>query len=262
MLKTRVLSAVVGIPLLLGLLYLGGAYWQGFFILLAILSLGEYYKMMRNRQFKPLQIPGLLMLLVIMHLPLYPDYLIPAVFLTLVVSVVYMVLKYPRFDYIDLALSIFGPCYLGFLFNYSLIIGKMSNSFYIILLAFLLTWCSDIGGYFAGRFWGSHKLAPQLSPAKTWEGALGASVLPVILAMVFFRVIHIESIPLAYVLILGLLTGFTAQFGDLFESGIKRYFNVKDSGNIIPGHGGVMDRFDSFLFVAPVVYYFFVFFVH
>lgn len=257
MLRTRVISAVVGIPIILGILYCGGVYWKGLFVLIGILGLNEYHRMMVRAEFKPIIIPAYILLLTTMLLAWHTKIFEPLLFLILITATLGMIIRFPRVSFIDLALSLFAPLYLGYLLGYAVRTADLNNSFIIILLAFLLTWGSDIGGYFAGRFWGKHKLAPVLSPAKTWEGALGATLLPVAVALVFFPAIHMESINTAYVLLLGVSTGLLAQCGDLFESGMKRYFGVKDSGNIIPGHGGILDRFDSFLFVIPAVYYFF-----
>jgi phosphatidate cytidylyltransferase len=102
-------------------------------------------------------------------------------------------------------------------------------------------------------------LAPELSPKKTREGAVGAVLLSMMVSALFFSIIEITSTNFAYVLILGLSASIMAQIGDLMISAMKRYFGVKDSGKIIPGHGGVLDRFDSFLMVLPLVYYFFLY---
>lgn len=257
MLRTRVITAVAGIPLLLYILSRGGIYWQGLFILIALVALGEYHRMMIQGGFQPLVIPSYLLLLATLFAKAYPAWLEPLIFVTLVASTANMIIAFPRVKFADVALSLFAPIYLGFLLGFALKTAEFHLAFPIVLLAFLLTWSSDIGGYFAGRFWGKRKLAPLLSPAKTIEGAVGATLLPVFITIVFFQIIHIDAVNTAYVLLLGLIAGILAQFGDLFESGLKRYFGVKDSGRIIPGHGGVLDRFDSFMFVIPWVYYFF-----
>lgn len=259
MLRTRVITAVVGIPLLLYILYCGGPFWTGLFILIGLVGLYEYHRAMTYAEFKPLVIPSYLLLLTLMFVSLYPRWLEPAAFFILVVSAAWMIFRFPRITFIDLVLSLFGSVYLGFLLGYAIRLAAFKMAFPIVLLALLLTWSSDIGGYFAGRFWGNHKLAPVLSPAKTREGALGATLLPVLIALAFFQIVKMDGVNAAYVLLLGIAAGLAAQGGDLFESGLKRYFGVKDSGSIIPGHGGVLDRFDSFLFVIPVVYYFFMY---
>jgi len=159
------------------------------------------------------------------------------------------------------ALVFMGAFFLGFMLNFALRLGDLEQGSLAVLLAFLLTWASDTGGYFGGRFWGKNKLAPLLSPNKTREGALGCIVLTVITAVVFFIITDMETASGAYLVLLGILASIMAQLGDLFISSIKRNFKVKDTGWIIPGHGGVLDRFDSFLLVVPLVYYFWMIFI-
>lgn len=120
-------------------------------------------------------------------------------------------------------------------------------------LAFLGTWASDTFAYFVGSLLGKHKLCPSVSPGKTIEGALGGlsgSILFVALLGMLFQV------PLIHGIVLGLLVGLAAPLGDLAESGLKRFCGVKDSGQLLPGHGGILDRFDSILFAVPAVYYY------
>lgn len=263
MLRTRVLTAAIGIPLTILLMYQGGGCWIGFFALLGVLALYEYYQMLQSNKIHVETIPGYALLLLLILSPLVSgqDYLIAGITLVVFVSVAYGVIGYPRITINDAALSLFMPVYLGLLLSYAVRISFLNGSFTIIMLAFLLTWSSDIGGYFAGRMLGKRKLAPLLSPKKTWEGAGGSVVLAVLISLGYFYFVEWGQIGLAYVILLGTVGSIAAQFGDLFISGIKRYFNVKDSGTIIPGHGGVLDRFDSFMLVVPLIYLFFNYFL-
>ena len=120
----------------------------------------------------------------------------------------------------------------------------------LVIFVFALVWLSDTGGYAAGRTFGGPKLAPRISPNKTWSGAAGALVLTSAGAAIFanFTALEIET-----VLPIAVLISIATQLGDIFESWVKRYFDVKDSGNLIPGHGGVLDRIDGVLFAAPVL---------
>lgn len=257
MLKTRVISALLGVAGLLFILSMGGIYWQSFFVLLGIIALYEFYMMMAKTGHKALFIPGYFLLLLLMGSVVYPLYLSPGLYLVMFMVVVYAVLSYPRISIVDIALSLLGPAYIGFFLSFALKVSELEPAFVIILLAFILTWSSDVGGYAFGMLWGRHKMAPLLSPGKSWEGAFGALLLTTIMAFVFLKVFELEKPGFAYVLILAVLASVAAQFGDLFISSMKRYFGVKDTGNIIPGHGGVLDRFDAFLLVVPLVYYFF-----
>lgn len=257
--KTRVLTAIIGIPVLLGVLYLGGIYWKLFFTLMGILAFWEFARMMSNVQLRPLLVSGMLLVLLLLFAP--DTYLYPGIFGVLILAVTISILKYPDLTLKDTAISLFGAAYIGFLLSYAIKIADLQQSFIIIVLALLLTWGSDTGAYFAGKLWGRHKMTPILSPNKTWEGAAGGLVVSAIVALIFFLVIDIDGVGPAYALLLGLGASTLAQLGDFFISGVKRFFQVKDSGKIIPGHGGVLDRFDSFLLLVPLVYYFSVYII-
>ena len=122
-----------------------------------------------------------------------------------------------------------------------------------MVLAFLIPWVTDTGAYAFGILFGKHKLAPVISPKKSWEGAIGG-VLVCLLVLLLYNglVLHYHWWFIVALAILGSVLG---QLGDLLESWLKRWVDVKDSGHTIPGHGGILDRFDSMLLVAPVVYY-------
>lgn len=256
MFKTRLITAVIGIPVILGVMYMGGIYWQVFLGLLGLVGMYEFFRMMAQDTYHPLYLPGYLLFLVLLYNIEYSDHL-PLILLgNILLFVIYTVITYPKVQITDVALTMTAAVYLGWMLHYAQAISYFTEAFLIILLVLLLTWSSDVGGYFFGRRWGKHKLVPLLSPKKTWEGAVGATALPVLVAALFFC--YYPMVSLGIYLLMGLTAGIMAQFGDLFMSAIKRFFKVKDSGHILPGHGGVLDRFDSFLLVAPVVYYFFV----
>lgn len=254
MFKTRVITAVIGIPVLLAVLFLGGWYWKLFFTLMALMGLWEFTRMMAHIELKPMLIPGLLLLILFLFRP--EVYLYPGVLGILVLAVIISVINYPLFNIKDISLTFFGAAYIGFLLSYAINISALQQSFLVMLLALILTWASDTGAYLAGKLWGRHKMAPRLSPNKTWEGATGGLVLCAITGFVFFLIIDIDGVSRAYALLLGGSASIMAQLGDLFISAAKRYFQVKDTGKILPGHGGILDRFDSFLLVVPLVYYF------
>ena len=132
-------------------------------------------------------------------------------------------------------------------------VSVASPGLIIIWLAFLGTWASDTFAYFAGRAWGKHRIVPNISPNKTLEGFIGGFIGTIVVGVVYS---HFTGLDMGLGAVLSVLIGIAAPLGDLFESKLKRISGVKDSGNILPGHGGVLDRFDSILFVAPVVFFF------
>lgn len=144
--------------------------------------------------------------------------------------------------------------YTGFLFVYPLLIRNLTNPYgwQLLLFAFAVIWGTDTGAYFIGSALGKTKLAPRLSPKKTIEGAAGGLVVGTLSGVLFGLFFQL---PLFWLVGTGILTSFAGQVGDLFASFLKRIAGVKDSGRFLPGHGGVLDRFDSALFSLPVVYY-------
>ena len=132
-----------------------------------------------------------------------------------------------------------------------------AQSVWVILYALLIVWVTDSGAYLIGRKLGKHKLAPHVSPNKTWEGSIGGSLVSVIvvgLYLAFSPVKFAYGLPIMLLLTVVLSVG--GQIGDLIESAFKRHYGVKDSGKILPGHGGILDRFDSLLFVLPLMHLF------
>jgi phosphatidate cytidylyltransferase len=180
------------------------------------------------------------------------------------------------------ATSTFGVIYIAG--SLGLLIALRADSVQCILIAFLLfsVWAGDIGAYYIGRAFGRHKLAPIVSPNKSWEGAVASILASVGVAFVIFHfgsqlttsfahTVHLPFHPdsdwlqfppsytppkAGHVLLIGILTNMAAQFGDLFESALKRGAAVKDSGALLPGHGGILDRIDALLFAIPVVWYY------
>ena len=135
----------------------------------------------------------------------------------------------------------------------------INEGLWLVIFVFLIVVATDIGGYYFGSKFGRHKLSPVISPKKTIEGALGATLCAIIVAL--FGVFY-TNLTLYQAIFAGLLITVSAQLGDLSESLVKRDAGVKDSSNILPGHGGILDRTDGYLFALPVAYYYFVNFAY
>lgn len=168
------------------------------------------------------------------------------------------VVLYPRFTFLDMAITLFGIFYVSMLFSTFYLIRTSSYGKFYVWYIFAVAWGSDTCAYFTGMSVGKHKMAPRLSPHKTIEGAvggvIGSIVLCAILGISMARVMLEDiAVLLRFSLVTGLVGGVVAEFGDLFASSIKRVMNIKDFSQIIPGHGGILDRFDSTLMVAPVI---------
>ncbi|WP_379967663.1 phosphatidate cytidylyltransferase [Epilithonimonas sp. UC225_85] len=181
--------------------------------------------------------------------------------LALIPIAVVTLFKYSRELYFENGKLIFTVVYVTLPFAFSLGLPKFSTmdpskTFTLeIFMLFVLIWSSDTFAYLIGKFFGKHKMAPRISPKKTWEGFAGGVVLTLILG--FFVEQYFPDLRGNW-MIVGLLVSIFGPLGDLVESQLKRSFAVKDSGNIIPGHGGVLDRLDSFIICVPVVYLYFI----
>ena len=179
--------------------------------------------------------------------------------LSLIVIAVITLFKFSKELYYDNGKLIFTVIYTALPFGFALGLPKFSsvdNTFTLeVFFLFILIWSSDTFAYFTGKFFGKHKMAPKISPKKTWEGFAGGVVLTLVLG--FFVEKYFPELRGNW-MVVGVLVAVFGPLGDLVESQLKRNFGVKDSGNIIPGHGGILDRLDSFIICAPVVYLYFI----
>ena len=155
----------------------------------------------------------------------------------------------------DAAVALFGPLYIGLTLSTLVSTRALPSGEWLIVFIALVTWASDIGAYYAGTLWGRHPLAPSISPKKSIEGLAGGLALALAVALLT-QVWLVPQLTMLHALVLGLLMTGTGLVGDLCESAIKRAVGVKDSGGILPGHGGMLDRLDSLLFTAPTFYYY------
>ena len=155
----------------------------------------------------------------------------------------------------DTAVAIFGPLYIGLTLSTLVATRALPSGEWLIVFIAVVTWASDIGAYYAGTLWGRHPLAPSISPKKSIEGLAGGLVLAVAVALVT-QIWLVPQLTMFHALALGVVMTGTGLIGDLCESVMKRAVGVKDSGGILPGHGGMLDRLDSLLFTAPTFYYY------
>jgi phosphatidate cytidylyltransferase len=151
-----------------------------------------------------------------------------------------------------------GPIFAGFLLAHTLVLRDIGESSNVgrdwLFLAMLVIFANDTGAYLVGRTLGRHRMAPNVSPGKTWEGAVGGLIWAVAAAVVLGFLLNVSP-PRWQLVVIGATVGMLSQCGDIFGSKLKRVSNVKDSGSIIPGHGGVLDRLDSIVLSVPAVYY-------
>lgn len=175
----------------------------------------------------------------------------------------YMVFNHETCDFASISELFFQTAYVAVLFAHIILVRKLPFGKYIIWFIFITAWLSDTMAYAVGMRFGRNKLIPQISPKKTVEGALGGLLGSVLFNVIFGLVCAYGfklNVKFLALIILAIVAGIVSQLGDLTASCIKREHNIKDYSNLLPGHGGILDRFDSVLFVAPTVYYFAVIF--
>ena len=177
--------------------------------------------------------------------------------LSLIIIATITLFRFSSELYYDEGKLIFTVIYVSLPFGFALGLPKFYDGTFTweVFLLFVLIWSSDSFAYFTGRLFGKHKMAPKISPKKTWEGFVGGVIFTLILG--YFIEQKFPDLRGNWIIV-GFLVSVFAPIGDLVESQLKRTFGVKDSGNIIPGHGGVLDRLDSFIIAAPVVYLYFI----
>ena len=269
MLRYRVATAAVGLPIIVLAIWFGDP-WPWFTLLITAAALAGAYEFYRIANFdrrEPLLYLGLLWTFALVLTPHYtnPD-LLPAVITgTMLISLICLLLRRSREKaFPDWAWTIVGALYIGWMLSYWLNLRGLEDGRNWVYLAMLTTFANDTSAYFIGRARGRHKLAPAISPAKTWEGAIGGLICAMLAAIVIAMVLRLISLKLGptfvfeywQIILLGFLVSLFAQLGDLVESLLKRNMGVKESGNLLPGHGGILDRFDSLIFVGAVVYYY------
>jgi phosphatidate cytidylyltransferase len=258
MLKKRVITGIWGIPLLFAAIWFDKPLpW--FTLLIAIwglLAVFEFYKLVAGTGARPLTYFGLLWALLFILSPHFNyDFLMPLLLTSAVVlSLVWLIFRRQKEGaFAGWAWTIAGILYLGWLLSYFVVLRGLDNGRNWIFLALATNFASDTAAFFTGRALGKHKLAPSISPGKTWEGAIAGVIGAIIVSLLFTLLL-----PISYgqAIILGLLVSIFGQLGDLVESLFKRNMGVKDSGRLLPGHGGFLDRIDSVVFAGVVVYYY------
>ena len=270
--KLRVITAVVGIPLLLALVYFDFRVDTSWFsrVPLLILLVGaaaalgavEFYRLGTHAGARPLTVFGVIWAVLFVVAALFDvDWGTGALLASAaVLPVVWLVVFRRDTRFQSWVWTLTGILYLGWTLGHYVALRQLDHGRELVILAVFTTFACDTSAFFVGRAWGRHHMAPAISPHKTWEGAIGGFVGAIAAALALRSLLSLGdwSLPLNYVEAIGVgcLIGVVAQLGDLLESLLKRRAGVKDSGNLIPGHGGVLDRIDSLVFTGVIVYYF------
>lgn len=267
----RVLASIVFIPCLIIVTWRGGYHFLALVDIVIFIGLWEFYGMMEAKGIRPYRAIGILSGLALSWYVYFRNGIYANLFLTLGLLAI-MTLELARRDgrnaIYHISTTVLGVFYVAFLASHLVALRElplavgldywMGRSF--VFLAFVMTWACDTGAYIVGMSWGKRSLLPRVSANKTVEGSIGGVVSAAIGAVVA-KYTFAEYLELSQAVVLGLAVGIIGQFGDLVESMIKRDADVKDTSGIIPGHGGVLDRFDGLFFTAPLLYYYLKFFI-
>ena len=278
-LSKRLLTAVVGVPILIYALVQGGYVLLTLVAFVAVIGLWEFFHVMELRGYKPLKTAGYVSGLVIVFSAYFlQDYFLVLFLVLLFILFMGLFEKDNKAALSGTGGTIFGIFYIAGLLTFAIklrALGTFLMTQYRSLGSFLTTqhiddrtgmyavffpiaviFISDTGAYFIGKAYGKRRVAPSISPKKSWEG-VGGGIAASLLAAFVIWLIAPDRFPLKHALILSVLLSFAGLAGDLVESRIKRDAEVKDSGTLFPGHGGVMDRIDALLFGLPISYIYF-----
>lgn len=280
----RFISGLIGIPLLVLLVFVGeGTPFVLGIGVISIIGLWEFYRGVRMTGASPQEWVGLLSALLFLFAAMNQfdakGFSMQGVLtLFVIVTLVIELMRKERSPIKNLGSTFFGAVYVGYLFSYLVAIRSMHipanipETFHLpgipwsipvggwlVLFVAFASWAADTGAYLVGCKWGKHKLAPKLSPGKSWEGFAAGLVSCIVMSILMGRAIHI---PMLHLVILGFAISIASLVGDLAESSLKRDIGIKDFGTILPGHGGILDRFDGLLFAAPLFYYYVTLILH
>lgn len=257
----RILTSIIGIPLLIAIVWYGKIPLTLAVTIVSLIGLYEFYRAVNSEnEIKRINDIGYLFTIIFCFtLPkfsIYSYFVFTSIFILILMTS--MLTHHEKYNIKDVAITFIGFYYVSFLLSHVAMVRQQEYGFIFVWLIFITAWGSDTGAYFTGMSIGKHKLAPKLSPHKTIEGSIGGIFLSAILCILYgfcmSKILAVE-LSISEFAIIGIVGSVIGQLGDLTASAIKRYTGIKDYGNLIPGHGGILDRFDSILFTAPLVYY-------
>lgn len=258
--KTRIVSAIVLIPLLYGV-YIGGLPLQIGGLVVGLLGIKEFYNAFSSAKIHPSYKIGVFSTILLYGF--YKFSILDQFFdlwlaITLIVTLVCILISKKPWV-IDGAVTILGILYVTLLSFYTILMDGVTEYRYFIAMIFITAFITDSAAYFTGYFFGKNKLWVEISPKKTREGSIGGIIGSVIVSTIVGYFIAPDL--LIHFVILGFIGSIAGQTGDLMASAFKRRLGIKDYGKLIPGHGGILDRFDSILMTAPIVYYYVIIFI-
>jgi len=271
MLLPRIITALIGVPLVIAAIHIGNIPYIVFVGCIIGLSLYEYSLILKTGN-KPVNnisliIFGLILAVVLIagRLPVksdLPSNLLPLTVSVIILGTIFLEIISKRKSFERLAFTFFGLFFIIWSLSHLISLREIPQyGEYLTIIMFVSVWGCDTAAYFAGTYLGKHKLNKDVSPKKSWEGSLGGLLAAILIAVVMKNLFMKEVLSNLNAAVLGLIIGVVGQISDLAESLIKRSCEVKDSSNLLPGHGGILDRFDSFILLTPIFYYTVLYFI-
>jgi phosphatidate cytidylyltransferase len=251
---SRLLVAAAGLPLVLGLVYLGGWWVFALALVASLVALHEYWLLARSlAPLAPAGYLGAILALVGAEVGGI-GWMVGGLFTTFVVAFVLKAISEARVgSTIAISGTVMGAVWIGGGLAFLVLLRELDRGRLAAITALLAVWAGDTFAYFGGRLIGRHKMAPTTSPGKTWEGLVVGMAATIFVA--FVALYHQDFLTIGQSIVLGVVIALAAPLGDLFESLLKRDMDVKDTGHLLGGHGGMLDRIDALLFAAPAAYF-------
>lgn len=255
----RIITGIIAAAIFIPIVIIGGL---PFTVLVYLMGAIAIIELLRMKNISTISVPSLISLILLWILLVPSKYneifekvnvsKVELILLIVLLILSYTVITKNKFTFDDAGFIILSALYVGFGFYYIIEIRaiELTHIFY----AFVVIWTTDSGAYFIGRKLGKNKLWPEISPNKTVEGFIGGIVSAVVFAIIFNLITGLFG-SFIELIIITILVSIFGQIGDLVESALKRHYNVKDSGKLLPGHGGILDRFDSLLFILPILHF-------
>ncbi len=259
----RVLTGVIGFPVIAAILIFSNTYiFDGIVAIIALIAVHEFYNsFIVTKKAKPVTFLGYISCIGIAlihiipkeYLPLIVTLLIPAIILILFAESIFSKMKT---NIIDISVTLFGMSYVLVFFSFIALIRGLNNGNLLVWYIFMAAWGTDILAYLVGKYLGKHKFS-EISPKKTIEGCIGGLIGAVLFVLIYTAFLNkVFNTNISYILMTSyaIIWSILGQIGDFAASTVKRYTGIKDYSNLLPGHGGMLDRFDSVIFIAPFAY--------